>query len=335
MGDIYEVDQVGKLQDISNEVFNIRADETPFSSMIRKDKKPVNMLASWQTESYRAPTLSGVMDGTDVSSYNGEARALLEMYGQILREPWKVSTLADLNGIAGVPEGETAHQKMLATKVLKFAIEGRCLSALECAAEASPSTPYATRGALLYLDSSAQSVKPVPAAFRPSSSNSYTGAIASFTEASFKAMLTAMMKEKKAKVNLTGIIGIEAQNVMDDWTARDPQGVAATLPCVRSFTAPLADKQLINVVTSFTFSAGTVQTHTSTFLALDAAGAPTSYTYKSGIFIDPRMWSLAFMQRPAMFDQPDLGGGPRGYAQTVMMLKCLNPLGQGRIYTAS
>ena len=40
MAGIYETDQVGQVQEISNAVFNIRADETPFTSMLKKDKKP-------------------------------------------------------------------------------------------------------------------------------------------------------------------------------------------------------------------------------------------------------------------------------------------------------
>ena len=41
------------------------------------------------------------------------------------------------------------------------------------------------------------------------------------------------------------------------------------------------------------------------------------------------------MAMPEMKDLPNNGGGPRGYAEAILALRCYNPLGQLKVYTNS
>ena len=327
-----EIDQVGQKQEISEIVFNIRADETPFTSMLPKDKKPHNKLPTWQVETYRAGSLAGVMDNADVAAFNSEPRFLLTGVAQKVREPWSVSDFADETDVAGLASGEKGQQKLVAAKVLKFSMEGRCLSKEACTVDNGVAIPNATRGALEWIDNAAQTLYPVPAAFRPALTNIYTDDLADFTESEFEAMGQSAFKERKGKLNLDGFVGIDLQAQMDNWTARDPEATAANYP-VRSWTQDANKKAFIKVVNFFTFSWGQVRTHLSTYIYLDADGAETDYTHKSGLFADMSMWALGFMRKPRMGDLPDLGGGPRGFADAIMVLKCRNPLGQMKVET--
>ena len=63
MAGIYESAQIGIRQDIADIVANVRADQMPFTSMIRKRPRPLQKLTQWQMEDYPAtPHAAGSVD---------------------------------------------------------------------------------------------------------------------------------------------------------------------------------------------------------------------------------------------------------------------------------
>lgn len=332
MAGLFEVDQVGQRQEISDAVFNIRADETPFTSMVPKDPKPHQKIATWQGENYRDGAIEGVMDGADVTSYNNQPRFLMTGVAQKFREPWFVSDFADMTDVAGLPQGEKGHQKLSAAKVLKFALEGRFLSKEEASVDNGVAIPNETRGVLQWLISTAQTLYPTPVALRPGADTIYSGALSGLTETGFEGLLAAAYIAKKGLLKLDGFVGITLKRKMDNWTARDPEATTTNVP-VRQFNQDATKKQMIKVVDFMEFSTGTVRMHPSTFIYKDTAGADTAYTHRSGVFLDMMMWALGFLgnRRPRMVELPDLGGGPRGFSDAIAVLKCRNPLGQVKV----
>jgi len=302
--------------------------------MCKKDKKPANKLPTWQTESYRAGSLAGIMDGADVTTFNHEPRELLTGVCQKLREPWMVSDFSDVTEVAGLPEGEKGRQKVVAAKVLKFALEGRCLSNEECSTDNGTTVPNAMRGAAKWILATAQTKYPVPASFRPASGNIHASTLAALTETVFEGLLASAFKERKAKLSLDGFVGITLKMKFSNWTARDPEASASSYP-VRMFNQDAAKAQMIKVVDFLKFDAGEVRLHLSTYLYLSAAGAASDYTHRSGLFLNMDMWALAFMRRPRMVELQDEGGGPRGFADLIGTLKCFNPLGQIKVESSS
>jgi len=330
----FEIDQVGQIQEISNEVFNIRADETPFTSMMKKDPKPSKKLADFQVEDYRKGSLNGIMDGADVTSFSHQGREMLHAVAQKFREPWMVSDFADVTQVAGLPNGETGRQKMQAAKALKFGLEGRALSDQECSIDDGGATPNETRGGLLWIDDAEQALYPVPEAFRPSADQIYEDALADLTEVEFEAMLASAFQEKHGVLDLDGYLGIELKRQMTNWTSRDPDASATDVP-IRTFNQDATKKAMIKVVDFFQFDSGKVRSHLSTFIALNTDGSPSDYTHKSGLFVAVSMWAMAFMRKPGMTTLPNLGGGPRGFSDCIAMVKCFNPLAQMKVYTDS
>lgn len=334
MAGIYDVSQVGQRQDIADIVANIRADEMPFTSMVKKGGKPKQKLPTWQAEDYPAPDHAGVMDGADVDSYDSVGRGLLTGVVQKFRRPWFVSDFADETEVAGMADGEAGHQKAAAAKVLKMKMEARFLSNSECSLDNATDTANETRGAALWISNSAQSLYPVPEAYRNASAAIYSSTLAALTESAFTACLAAAFKERKGVLDLDGFVGIDLKTQMDNWTARDTEATSSAYP-VRMFTQDAAKRAMVKCVDVFTFSAGTVRSHVSAYLYLDEAGAASAYTHRSGLFLYMPMWEAAFMRKPGMKELPDLGGGPRGYSDAMAVLKCLNPLGQVKVECSS
>lgn len=330
-----EVNQTGQRQDIADIVSNIRAEETPIMSMIPKRPRPLQKVTQFQMEAYPDAAITGIMDGEDVSSFDHTPRVLGEAVAQKFRRPWKVSDFADVTQVAGLPSGEKGRQKAVAAIVLKFMLEGRILSNADCSIDNGTDTPNETRGAVSWLSTSAQDVKPVNASFRPASDTQYTGTLGDFTETAFENILAACYKIRHAKLKLDLVLGVDLKKKFDNFTARDAEATATNVP-VRTFNQNAKDKAMIKVVDVLEFSTAMVRLHLSTFIGLtEATGAASDYTHRSGIGFDLEQWRMGYMRAPGMKELEDQGGGPRGFADTIAVLECRNPLAQPLIWISS
>ncbi len=335
MAGMFETDLPLKVADLGDKIFIAESEKVPFSRLLKRGKKPVNMLCEWDCQKYEDLAFQGTLDGSDMSSYSHSTRETLRAYGMFLRTAgWLVSKLAQLVKTADV-KNEAAKQASDDSLSLARMIEKQLLSQDETAAE-SGSTAYCNRGVFKWLQNGAQAVQPVPSDFRPASACCYTGAIGDFLPSHLITMLKAMANAKKAPVDLTGIVGIDVKSQMSTWAQRDPDAEADEAAALVSYNLNASEKKLIQAVNTFEFDSGNVTTFPSFYLAhTNSTGAATAYTPKSGIFIDLDMWELCFYQNPMSWKNPDLGGGPRGYHDAVYISKSLNPLGQGYILSNS
>jgi hypothetical protein len=293
------------------------------------------MLAEWPVQLYPRQGFDGSVDGTDKAAFDHTTREKMEGFGMwLMSEGWMVSKLANLTEAAGVGRNEKAKQIKDDSLLLAQKHERQVLSAVDLRAEARPSTAYRSRGAFSWLANSAQAVKPVPTNFRPASACIYTGALASFAPSSLEAMLEAAATAKRGPVDLTCFGGIKLKSQMSTWAQRSVDVGSQT--AIQSYNLNAAEKKLIHVVDFFEFDAGSVKVIPSWYLRTDeTTGEDTDYTPRSGLFLDLSMWELCFHQTPAAYEEPPKSGGPRGYADVVYMLKCLNPLGQCMVETAT
>jgi hypothetical protein len=337
MAGIYEKDQVGKREDLADILSCVVAEETPFTSMLAKEGKPSNKIMNFQAKRYPDRAFAGVLDGADVAAYNDQApRALLTAVCQKFVEPWMVSDFGDEAVIAGLPKGEKGEQKAAALINLKFAIEARLLSATECSVDNGSSVPNATRGAINWLLDTAQATYPVDSNFRTPAACRYTGALASLTEAAFQNLLAAAWTSRRGAGVLDGFVGITLKRVFDNWSSLTDAGSAfATFP-VRTWNQNAESKALVKVIDILKFSEATVRLHPSAYIAKTVGtGADSAYTPRSGLFLDMAMWKLAWTRKPRLVDLEDKGGGPRGFADAILGLKCFNPLGQALVYAST
>jgi len=335
MPGMYETNLVLKKQEVGNTIFIAESEKVPFSRLLRRGKKPVQMLSQWPLQIYPDRKFTGTLDGTDIAAFTHTTREYAEAYAMwLMTEGWMVSKLAGLTKTAGV-ENEESKQAKDDGLILAQMIEKQLLSDCDTAVEAG-STPFRSRGAFSWIQPGAQSVKPVPTNFRPASASQYTGAVASFGPANMRTMLKSAATAKKGPVDLTGYVGIDLKDQMSTWAQRDPDAEADEAASLVNYNINASEKKLIHSVNFFDFDAGTVKTFPSWYLmCTEADGVASAYTPKSGLFLDMDMWELCFLQNPMAVIEPTKSGGPRGYHDACYLLKGLNMLGQCSVLSNS
>jgi hypothetical protein len=335
MAGMYEGDQPMKIAELGDTIYIAESEKTPFTRLLKRGKRPAQMLAEWPVQLYPRQGFDGSVDGTDKAAFDHTTREKMEGFGMwLMSEGWMVSKLANLTEAAGVGRNEKAKQIKDDSLLLAQKHERQVLSAVDLRAEARPSTAYRSRGAFSWLANSAQAVTPVPTNFRPASACIYTGALASFAPSSLEAMLEAAATAKRGPVDLTCFGGIKLKSQMSTWAQKVT--LSSNEVALQQFNLAAEEKRLQNVVDVFEFDAGRVKVVPSFYLACNEAdGADTEYTPRSGVFLDMDMWELAWLKSPANTNLAADGSGVNGFIDAVAGLKCFNPRGQGKVYSNS
>lgn len=329
------ISSVGKREDLADIIAVVDAKETVLSSTIRKGKKPAAALTEWQVDNMPSTSTAGVVDGTDVTSFSsGEnyasGRARIGNYIQQFRRVPAVSRLeetvavvaginnADPNGVSG--NTEFARAKAKSTIMLKRDVETALLS--DNGAQADNGTvPFLTRGLgkWLVVSGSKDSVQPVPDAYCSPSASIYSGAIASFTEDSFRTLLQSRWAQTGKAGNLLGIVGSDVKNAISDFSRYLPNKTSNT--SVRFYNQSPEDKKVSTAVDIYSGDYGDVELFLSAFV-------PNT---TRGYIIDPEYVELRTHTAPYFTQLPDLGGGPRGIVETIVALAVTNPLAHAKI----
>lgn len=328
MAGMYEAIQVGKRQELPNVITNIQPGDTPVLSMIKAGARPMQMLGTVVAEQYQDVAFTGELDNTAVTSFTSVQRDPMTVTGQYWRRAWSVSTLADVTTAAGVGTNEAGHQQVAALLLLKRMIELTLCSAQDSAVE-SGATPWATRGILGWLDVAVSGVGSyaIPSRVRPTTDTKYTGAGASFAEGDLRSLFTAAFKQRKAMLDLVGVVGPTLRNYIDDFTSVLKSSSSTSQP--RTIFRVEGNSTYLNKVTDIEFSSGKATLITSTFIDYTAStGAAGTYSDTSGFFFDPSMFDIGYMKPIANTNLPPDGSGVRGYIDAVGMLRCRNALGQ-------
>lgn len=325
MPGIYEADRAVPMPDIGEELFNVESYDTPFVSGIKKGDALKNMLTDWEVESYDDTELEGVVDGADVTDFGGQNREAMEAYAMQQRETWMVTKQRELTSTAGV-KNEKNHQSLVALTKLKLKMERTALSDMEMR-RGNKVEAYRMRSVWNWLSATAQAVKPVPEAFRPSADCWYTGTLANFTSDVFEEMLGAAADQIGRAVDLDGQVGRQLKSKMSKWGQLVSVGDGEASTVRRNEDA--SSRKMERIINVFEFESGIVRNHLNfNLLCAIATGKPTAYTPKSGVWLSNKMWRRRYLQAPKRFDLTDAGGGPRGYADVLWMLFNGNPLGQ-------
>jgi len=321
-----EAAQPGKRQELRDEIVNIEAEATPFISSLSKGEQPNQMLCSWPAESLPNVASTGVLDNTPVTTFNRVNRYLLQGTCQHFRQPWAVSTLANITNAAGVGRNEKGRQRKLAMLLVKRQMEQQFLSDSDAAVE-SGATPFTARGVFSWLANAQQTNLAVPSAMRPASATRYNGALTSFTPDEFRAILLAAYTAKKSPLKLDGFVGRSLKAVIDDFTRVHPVSSSTSQP--QTIYRVDGNSEFMNVVDQLGFSFGKIRVQLSEFLLRTVAdGAESSSTPKAGAFLDLSQWDLGYLAPMANTDLPPDGSGVRGFIDAVAIARCLNPLGQ-------
>lgn len=332
MAGMFERDQRESLKilDLGDSIFNAEDTKTPITAMLKRGKKPSQMLATWPVQAFPRRKFTGTLDGTDISAFTHTNRDSMTATGMLMTsEGWMVTRLMALVQQAAVKNEKV---KQIADDSLLFAqmIERQICSDMDCVVE-NGQNPYQSRGIFSWLSPSAQAAQPVAAAYRPAAACQITTPVDEITPAAFEVALAAAANQTRQRVDLTGYVGLALKTQMSLWAQKVVVSGEAALT---QYTASVASKKIQRIVDFFEFEAGTVKTITSwNNLCAAATGLDSIYTPRSGAFIDLAMWELCWYEAPAAYELPKQSGGDRGYSDAVYLLKCLNPLGQVSVVT--
>lgn len=321
-----ESNQVGVRESLADLIAVVDSDATPYTSMLEKRKKPINVIHDWQVKAYPPMSHSGVPDNKDASNFSSNPRQRLHGVSQKVWNLPSVSDFAEEVEVAGAPQGEMAEQVADGLIILARAKESRFLSNNDCALESQPGTANETRGAFQWLSPNAQSLYPIPAAFRPSAAQLYSGTLANFSEAALIALAQAAYKNRKKKIKLAGVCGVGLKNQISTFSKYDT--LSNTSAPIRRFNQDAEDKQMISVIDRVVLDTCEIDLFISSFLYTNAAdGTSSAYSDSSGVFLDMNMVALHYMRLPRVKPLPYLGGGYRAIVDSIVLHVVDNPLG--------
>lgn len=322
------INQVGKKPDISDIIAVADMKNTPFATMLPKNRQAKAVSFSSMADAYDDAKTTGAVDGQDVKEFEdaGKHRGLIEGRVQQFERTAMVTTQAEAvagaGGIAGGIKSEFARAK--AKKAIEFK---RDQEKSYCGTQDSRADDgkngSLTRGACKWISSTAQGDQPVPAQFRTPADQIYTAAIGAFSEDDLRTLL----QKRYEKVGLpsgvlTALVGTEVKNKVTDFSryVESKEGQSN----VRFYQTTELTK-IRSTVDVYEGDYGDVEFHLDNFLP----------NQRTGLILDLDFWAQYSLKNPAWKDLPDLGGGPRALLQGILGLLCENPLGQCQIAAAA
>ena len=327
-----EITQVGKREWLSDYITVTDAKEKPLLAMIKKGERVVNTLHRWQADGYAAPQLTGVVDGTDISTYENAAaqRKELKVYCQKSRRSAMVSEMAeDVSNVAGASEGEFARSIRIKLEELGRDIESVLCSDNDTQVD-DGSDAYLTRGLGSWINNSAQGVFPVDSSFRPPTSSIDSTAMASLGESTFKGVLQSVYEQRGRAQDLVLLAGTDLKKTITGFTQYD-SGAANVMAAVKSYNTQAKDRAIISNVTLYEGDFNRVQIHPSLLLASGVTDAPT----RRGYVLDMDTLEINWNKLPQVNRLPDLDGGPRAVVKAIYALTVKSPLGLGKFNATS
>lgn len=316
---------VGTRQDISDTVFMHQAEATPYLSMIPKGRAPRQEIHQYQMAKRTPTNKRGVRDGTDVTSFRAqETRKLLEINSHWLQEGFSVGKKAQsFTDVAG-RKNQLQNEILNAVLKMKTAMDEILCDDEDQRDEGTNGQGSETRGLGSWINASAQTVRPVDPMFRTPSGSIYTGAFASLTEKDFRELMGSVWKVTRQRKRIMGLLGLELKEVVNSWSIYVPTQGSDSV--VRRFDQQVSDKKLAAMIDVLEFEGATVELHLSPNLAKARDSVDDGHTTDSlrrGYFIDMDGVELMPAQMPQRQPLPNLGGGPRGFVDTIFAHKCM------------
>lgn len=327
-------------EDLADYIAIVDAKSTPFVSMAPKGKDLGNMQFSWSVDNYAAPTLAGVVDGTDVTvSSAGNPvtnRTRLNNYAQAFRNDLRIGFIAETQDVVGVTD-ELANGIAKRLVELKRSMEATFMCTNQAAQADNGTNPYLTGSLGNWLNSTNASNIGACASgspFLPASAAIDTTASASFTEATAQNVLTAVYGITGTFRDYDCILGTTLKRAFTNLTASgttvtaNSNTIAAT--SVRTFNQDLSNDTFKSSIDLFEGDFGRLILHPTQFLGSAATGGTTlAATATKGYVIPMDMVEVRYAKLPQVKDLPDAGGGPARLVEAIAGLVVKNPSGFG------
>lgn len=335
---LFERDQNGKLESLANMMVNAEVASTPVFSSLKKNTEMIQVNHTEYMKKYKRKGHKGQIDGKDEDNFTTNKGAPAEVVAQIFTDAAGVSTLANKAKVVRDPNAGGSGASEMAVQIadslvtVKLMIESRIMSNEECQLD-NGIVGNETRGMFKWGSPTAQSLKPVPAGYRPPTGCYFTGALSTLSESAFIKMASESFQQRKGAKDMKGYVGIELKQVFNNFQryVENVNGKSAVI-CYDGTGSKMS--VIDRMVDILNLDTGRIDLQVHAMLCTDAAtGDDTNYTTRSGVFIDPAMYSWGFAESPNWNPLDDKGGGPRGFTRAIGALICSNPTGQMTIYS--
>ena len=328
---------VGFQQDWANVVTNVQMVDTPFLGWIPVGKAPVQPERLYQAESFRKPITNSHPDGTPVQGAKsaGENRKQLRSLIQYMTKAASVTRLTqDFGNQAGVAD-ELAHEITNQTKELSKDIECAFLSAQECRIGVTGTTGYQTRGVPNWIQTSAQAVYPVDSTLFPAAAQvDAATTTATFCEDTVLNILQGIGTTTRSTRPVTCFLGASAVRAVNNF----PMFITSSGSQLNqgAYPQPLRGGVLERGITRYVTPFGPVDFCLSYNNFALSGGAATLAT-NSMLFLHQDMWEVAWgtSGMPKWVQKPYEGGQYEAFCESILMLTCFNPKGEGKFAPAS
>jgi hypothetical protein len=325
----------GNREDLTDFLTILEPEDTPKLSTFAKVGGQTNKFKEWQVDNLANVDFSGVVEGQDVQAYNNESvnRAEIGNYVQKFRRPWMVSDLQEASNPAGV-SSEVAESKSKAMREIKRSIESAIGSDNEMQQD-NGSIPYLFRGLGKWIQATAQSINPVPAIALTPSASIDTTATASLTESAFNDVFQSIFQVNGGRRSYTLFAGPSLKRAISNF-----QRATSTSNTTNTYrvTQDATENRIDLNVTVYEGDFHTVTVVPDMFNGLltgAAVTAPTNQQKARGYVIDPSLVGISYMIGMQSVENPNLGGGRRGFVHSALTLMVKNPKGLGKFAGSS
>lgn len=303
------------------------APSTPFSSQLKSPKDLVAQKSEIPAEVYKRRGYTGVLDGTDASSFDSQVGDLLTCRPQKAWDNVQVSDFADESTTSSIAKRQhLADQAAKALVRVKHIQEAAICSDNEASVD-NGTNPNETRGIFKWIQNGAQSVDPVPAAFRPAAAQIHSAAdLTTFTEQTLIDMAVAAFKARRGGVaKLDGFVGVDLKAKISSFLRY--QATVTGYSPTRQVQVDQEERMLGGVIERYVADTCEINFHPTAFNLLNkSTGAETGFTHTSGFIVDMAMHDLGYVRSPRVVELENKGGGKRAIVDSIFMLRCHNPL---------
>lgn len=320
------------LHDIFQEAF---PEAAPVYNLISKKRgrttSPINSEIEWMWKTFAPPSRNPVLDNVDVQDSENRSN---EAYKKVLKGRIELARIgvktgriaqATVQQHGGVNDIHKDHIKdaLRELREIKELIIMSDSDSQEQNEAVNPKKPYMTRGLPSWCAQVAHADLPIPVEARMPAGNQVSVANAgAYTEEHLKAQFQSCWDTRRRKANWKLLCNSALQTAMDNWLSFGPV-TAATMP-IRRLNGDVSDNTWGTSIRSYNGSFGTCDMLPVHQIPPTVLGVLADFDYLELVYIDEVGWK----------ELPDLGGGPRGYADCLFGLVNLNPQAHGIIRKA-
>lgn len=306
---------VANFEDLSSTLFLIEPKQTPITSMLSKEKAS-STYPEWGLDNLSSPEADGVSEGADVDNYDDKFANVVRVgnYVQKFRRSYKVTEEQEAVSSAGPVD--LANAEMKAMQEIRRDLEFAVASDNEMQAQTSGNVAYKMRGLGKWIQSSAQSVNPVPSDFRTPAA-SILGAAP--TEITLNDVLASIFTETGEADGLTAVVGTTVRKRIAEFTRTDNNASET----VYNVNQDAESKKVTLSVQLFESDFGFVR-----LVNGNPACMPSATT---GYILNPKYLGLKSLIPFRNKRQENQGGGERGYISGNYTLCVKHPQAHGKI----